>query len=319
MVGAVCLLLSSTVYAEDLKSTDANIVGHVIEKSTREHLPYMTVSLKGTTIGTMTDATGHYFLKNLPEGEFTLSVSAVGYKSQERKVVLKRGKTLEENFELEEDMVALDGVVVTANRNETARRLAPTLVKVVTPKLFEQTNSHTLSQGLAFQPGVRVETDCQNCGYSQVRINGLDGKYTQILIDSRPIFSSLAGVYGLEQIPANMIERVEVVRGGGSALFGSSAIAGTVNIITKEPIRNSGSFSHTISNFDSSGFIKSLKTQVTDKRFIPVLKLHHPYGIPKILLWIFYTSGKHFRICLFHFRIGFFFNFNPEFFPGDWS
>ena len=196
MVGAVCLLLSSTVYAEDLKSTDANIVGHVIEKSTREHLPYMTVSLKGTTIGTMTDATGHYFLKNLPEGEFTLSVSAVGYKSQERKVVLKRGKTLEENFELEEDMVALDGVVVTANRNETARRLAPTLVKVVTPKLFEQTNSHTLSQGLAFQPGVRVETDCQNCGYSQVRINGLDGKYTQILIDSRPIFSSLAGVYG---------------------------------------------------------------------------------------------------------------------------
>ena len=115
VVGAVCLLLSSTVYAEDLKSTDANIVGHVIEKSTREHLPYMTVSLKGTTIGTMTDATGHYFLKNLPEGEFTLSVSAVGYKSQERKVVLKRGKTLEENFELEEDMVALDGVVVTAN------------------------------------------------------------------------------------------------------------------------------------------------------------------------------------------------------------
>ena len=104
---------------------------------------------------TMTDATGHYFLKNLPEGEFTLSVSAVGYKSQERKVVLKRGKTLEENFELEEDMVALDGVVVTANRSETARRLAPTLVKVVTPKLFEQTNSHTLSQGLVFQPGVR--------------------------------------------------------------------------------------------------------------------------------------------------------------------
>ena len=150
-------------------------------------------------------------------------------------------------------MVALDGVVVTANRNETARRLAPTLVKVVTPKLFDMTNSHTLSQGLVFQPGVRVENDCQNCGYSQVRINGMDGKYTQILIDSRPIFSALAGVYGLEQIPANMIERVEVVRGGGSALFGSSAIAGTVNIITKEPLRNSGSFAHSISNFDGSG------------------------------------------------------------------
>lgn len=253
MVGVICLLLSSTVYADNLKGTDANIVGHVVDKDTGKHLSYITVSLKGTTIGSMTDATGHYFLKNLPEGEFTLRISAVGYKSEERQVVLKRGKTIEENFEMQEDMVALDGVVVTANRNETARRLAPTLVKVVTPKLFDMTNSHTLSQGLVFQPGVRVETDCQNCGYSQVRINGMDGKYTQILIDSRPIFSALAGVYGLEQIPANMIERVEVVRGGGSALFGSSAIAGTINIITKEPIRNSGSFSHGISRFNQSG------------------------------------------------------------------
>ena len=79
VVGAVCLLLSSTVYAEDLKSTDANIVGHVIEKSTREHLPYMTVSLKGTTIGTMTDATGLFFLLNVADGVFTVWVCAVGY------------------------------------------------------------------------------------------------------------------------------------------------------------------------------------------------------------------------------------------------
>ena len=88
-----------------------------------------------------------------------------------------------------------------------------------------------------------------------MRINGLDGPYTQILIDSRPIFSALAGVYGLEQIPANMIERVEVMRGGGSALFGSSAIAGTINIITKEPVRNSAQFSHTLTGIgDASVF-----------------------------------------------------------------
>lgn len=71
---------------------------------------------------------------------------------------------------------------------------------------------------------MRVEDDCQNCGFTQVRINGLDGHYSQILVDSHPVFSSLTGVYGLEQIPANMIERVEVLRGGGSALYGSSAI-----------------------------------------------------------------------------------------------
>ena len=104
-----------------------------------------------------------------------------------------------------------------------------------------------LAEGLSFQPGVRVEDDCQNCGFAQVRINGLDGHYSQILVDSHPIFSSLTGVYGLEQIPASMIERVEVLRGGGSALFGSSAIGGTINIITRDPLRNSGEFSHTLS------------------------------------------------------------------------
>ena len=243
-------------YAE-LRKSDANIVGHILDKNTKEHLPYITVALKGTTIGTVTDATGHYFLKNLPEGEFMLEVSSIGYKTVTRKVVLKKGKTLEEDFEIEEDAVALDGVVVSANRSETTRRLAPTLVNVVDLKLFEQTNSTTLAQGLSFQPGVRVESNCQNCGFQQVRINGLDGPYTQILLDSRPIFSALSGVYGIEQIPASMIERVEVMRGGGSALFGSSAIAGTINIITEEPIRNSGMLSHTLTGIGGNAFDNS--------------------------------------------------------------
>ncbi len=227
-----------------LNSTDANIYGHVVDKYTHEHLPFMTVALKGTTIGAATDATGHYFLRNLPEGRFIVVVTAVGYKTQEREVVLKKGQTLELNFEVEEDQVALDEVVVSANRNETTRRQAPAIVKVLDTKLFEATGASCLAEGLSFQPGVRVENNCQNCGFQQVRINGLDGPYTQILIDSRPVFSALSGVYGLEQIPANMIERVEVVRGGGSALFGSSAIAGTINVITKEPQRNSAQVAH---------------------------------------------------------------------------
>ena len=242
----------------ELRKSDANIVGHILDKNTKEHLSYITVALKGTTIGTVTDATGHYFLKNLPEGNFVLEVSSVGYKTVRRNVTLKKGRTLEEDFEIEEDAVALDGVVVSANRNETTRRLAPTLVNVVDLKIFENTNSTTLAQGLSFQPGVRVESNCQNCGFQQVRINGLDGPYTQILLDSRPIFSALSGVYGIEQIPASMIERVEVMRGGGSALFGSSAIAGTINIITKEPIRNSGMLSHTITGIgDGDAFDNS--------------------------------------------------------------
>ena len=236
----MCIVLSA-----EARNTDAHIHGHIIDKNTGEHLPYMVVVLKGTTIGVTTESTGHYMIRNVPEGRFTVEVSAVGYKTQSYEVDIKRGRSYEVNFVLEEDLVQIDGVIVSATRSETTRKMSPTLVNVVGMDVYNKTNSTTVAQGLAFQPGVRVENNCQNCGFQQVRINGLDGQYTQILIDSRPIFSALAGVYGIEQLPANMVDRVEVMRGGGSALFGSSAIAGTINIITKEPVRNSASVSHT--------------------------------------------------------------------------
>lgn len=227
------------------QKTDANIHGHVINKANKKHVSYVNVLLKGTTIGTATDETGHYYLKNLPVGKFSIVVSGIGYKSEEKEIILVAGKTLEVNFEIEEDPIQLESVVVSATRNEVNRKEASTIVNIISPRIFENTNSVCLAQGLNFQCGLRVETNCQNCGFQQVRINGLDGPYSQILIDSRPIFSALASVYGIEQIPANMIERVEVVRGGGSAIFGSNAIAGTVNIITKEPITNSVTLSNT--------------------------------------------------------------------------
>lgn len=105
-----------------------------------------------------------------------------------------------------------------------------------------------------FQAGLRVETNCQNCGFQQVRINGLDGPYTQLLLDGKALFSSLNGVYGIEQIPAGMIERVEVMRGGGSALYGANAIGGTVNIITKEPLNNLFMISHNLIAIGNSAY-----------------------------------------------------------------
>ena len=239
-----------TAKAQD---TDAHIHGHVIDKNTGEHLPYIVVILKGTTIGVSTESTGHYMMRNIPEGTFTVEAAAVGYKTQSREINVKKGHSYEVNFTLEEDLVQIDGVIVSATRSETTRRMSPTLVNVVGMDVYNKANGTTVAQGLSFQPGVRVENNCQNCGIQQVRINGLDGQYTQILIDSRPIFSALAGVYGIEQLPANMVDRVEVMRGGGSALFGSSAIAGTINIITKEPVRNSAAISHTTTAIGGSG------------------------------------------------------------------
>ena len=128
-----------------------------------------------------------------------------------------------------------EDTVVTGTR--TAKRLSSTPVKteVIGRTELEQKNAFNLADALESETGVRVENNCQNCGFNQVRLNGLEGRYTQILIDGRPVVSSMAGVYLLEQIPEEMIDRLEIVKGGGSALYGGNAIGGVVNVITTRP------------------------------------------------------------------------------------
>ena len=112
---------------------------------------------------------------------------------------------------------------------------SPVIVDIISSKKLQNIQACNLADGLSFSSGMRVENDCQTCNYTQLRMNGLSGSYSQILINGRPIISPLTGLYGLEQIPSNMISRIEVVKGGGSSLYGSSAIGGVVNVITNTP------------------------------------------------------------------------------------
>ena len=221
------------------KKSDAHIAGHVLDAHTREHLSFVNVRVEGTALGCLTDESGHFYLKNLPEGELTIVFSMMGYETEKRTVTLRRDTLVEMNVAIAETSFMIDNVVVTANKYETKQREVATIVNVIPPLIIESTTSNSMADVLNFQTGLRVEETCSNCGVPQIRINGLEGQYTQILMDSRPIFSSLASVYGLEQLPAGMVDRIEVIRGGGSALYGANAIAGVVNIITKEPSRNS--------------------------------------------------------------------------------
>lgn len=236
------------------QAQDAHIVGHVIDRATREHMAFVTVQLKGTSYGGLTDETGHYFIKNLPTGHHTVVFTCVGYETEERDVEVKANKTLEINIELSEESYLVDGVVVTANKYETKKRETATIVNVISPVLFENTTAHCMADVLGFQTGLRVEQTCTNCGVPSLRINGLEGQYSQILMDSRPIFSSLASVYGLEQVPTGMVDRVEIIRGGGSALYGSNAVAGVVNIVTKEPTRNFVNIDHSTSYLETGSY-----------------------------------------------------------------
>ena len=217
---------------------DAHLTGHVLDERTGEHLPFVNVQVKGTNIGTVTDESGHYFLRDMPIGKQTIVFSYVGYETLELPVTMVEDKTIELKATIREVSQQLNSVVVTANRYATKRQETATIVNVLSPELFQTTAVSCVADVLSFQPGLRVENSCSNCGKTDLRINGLQGQYTQILMDSRPVFSSMASVYGLEQVPAAMIDRIEVVRGGGSAVYGANAIAGVVNIITKEPVRN---------------------------------------------------------------------------------
>ena len=277
ILSLVLMVLSTAipVYAVVVDpAKDGNTIkGHIIEKNTEEDLPFATILIVETGQGMAADDTGHFTFKNIPAGEYTLRVQLVGFLTQEKEVTVSNEFGVNLHFEMEEDNVMMDEVVVSANRNEVSRKEAPVVVNVMSAKLFEMVNSTDLAKSLNFQSGLRVENSCQNCAFPQVRINGLEGPYSQILINSRPIVSALSGVYGLEQIPTNMIERVEVVRGGGSALFGANAVGGTINIITKDPINNSFQISSTLSAIEGKSWEQYMGANVS------LVSKDHQYGI----------------------------------------
>lgn len=252
MLVLACVSMSS--YAVNPIKEGNMIAGHVIVKGTEESIPFATVMILGTNRGAVSNEEGQFEFRKLAAGKYTLRVQVMGYKTQEKTITVSAEATSVVHFQMEEVSFTTDEVVVSANRNEVSRKAAPVVVNVMSAKLFETVNSTDLAKSLNFQSGLRVENNCQNCGFPQVRINGLEGPYSQILINSRPIISALSGVYGLEQIPVNMIERVEVVRGGGSALFGANAVGGTINIITKDPINNSFQVASTMSNMNGKSW-----------------------------------------------------------------
>ena len=149
--------VSGLSYAQT--KSDTSISGHVTDARTGEHLPFITIMLKGTNIGTQTSTSGHYTMRNLPVGTFEVVATSMGYKESSIKLELKKGESYEANFQLEEESLAIDEVVFSATRNYSSRKEAPSLVNVVDNSIFTKTVSPTLADGLVFQPGVRVEND----------------------------------------------------------------------------------------------------------------------------------------------------------------
>lgn len=193
---------------------------------------------------------GFYEFSNLIEGKYQVTVTGIAFQTIKKEIIISNESVHTLNFDVTNFQNKLQEVVVTGTRTFKRKTDSPIIVNALDSKTLQNLQVCNLSEGLKFQPGLRVETDCQTCNYQQLRMNGLAGSYSQILINGRPIFSPMMGLYGMEQLPVNMIDRIEVVRGGGSSLYGSSAIGGTVNVITKIPNRDAFEINSTYHNLD---------------------------------------------------------------------
>lgn len=202
---------------------------------TAEGLPLelATVHLPALGIGSTTDSAGMASFGTVPPGEYEVEVSFVGYFTQKKTVSLQPGASAHLIFHLSPQ--TLDEVVVTGAMREMRRSQSPIPIDVISAKLFQRNPSPNIFESVAMISGVQPVLNCNVCFTGDIQINGMEGAYTQVLIDGMPIVSGLGTVYGLMGIPNSLIERIEVVKGPAGTLYGSEAMAGQINIITKSP------------------------------------------------------------------------------------
>ncbi|GAB3233562.1 TonB-dependent receptor [Hymenobacter seoulensis] len=208
-----------------------------VVRSEGKEVPFASIGLKGTTLGTTANEHGSFVLEKVPAGNQRLVGSAVGLLPTERSVTVSAGQTTTLNLSLNPGANALGDVVVSGTLNEVIRSESPVAVELYSPKLFRKNPAVCLFENLAMINGVRPQLNCNVCGTGDIHINGLEGPYTMVLIDGMPLVSSLSTVYGLSGIPSSLIERVEVVKGPASTLYGSEAVGGLINVITKNPAK----------------------------------------------------------------------------------
>jgi outer membrane receptor for ferrienterochelin and colicins len=204
-------------------------------KNGNEGVPFANIGLSGTSFGAATDVDGKFVIKNIPEGAYTLQVSSVGFKNYKISVIIKSNETTTTNTEIEKTSSQLDEFVVTGTLKEISIMESAVPIKVYKPAYFKMNPTPALFEALQIVNGVRPQVNCSVCNTGDIHINGMEGPYTMITIDGMPIVGGLSTVYGLNGIPNSMIAQMEVVKGPASTLFGSEAVGGLINVITKAP------------------------------------------------------------------------------------
>ena len=219
--------------AKTVQAQTGSILGQVTCNG--KPVEYANIIISKTKAGVTASVDGLFEMKNVSAGVVEIKVSAVGHEAITESATVNAGKITTLNVVLKEGGTGLNDVVVTGTLRAVSRSASPIPVEVYTPKFFQKNPTPTLFEAVGMINGVRPQLNCNVCNTGDIHINGMEGPYTLILINSMPIVSSLSTVYGLSGIPNSMVERIEVVKGPGAALYGSEAMGGIINVITKTP------------------------------------------------------------------------------------
>nr|WP_315253490.1 TonB-dependent receptor [uncultured Flavobacterium sp.] len=209
------------------------VTGVIIDKA--NPIIKATIEIIGTPYSTETDDQGSYVLQNIPKGDYKLQASASGYKTQRKSFSIKGQELIQLDFQLQSEENELNEVVVSGTLKAVKRLESAVPVEVYSPVFFKKNPTPSIYEALQNVNGVRPQLNCGVCNTGDIHINGLEGPYTSVMIDGMPIVSSLSTVYGLSGIPNSLVERIEIVKGPASSLYGSEAVGGLINIITKNP------------------------------------------------------------------------------------
>lgn len=211
------------------------IRGTIVSKD--KPVSFASVVIAKTTIGTQANEEGKFVIANAPNGQQTVQVTSVGYKTRFVTVNVSAEKSVNLLIEIEEENAQLNEVVVTGTMKETTINESPAPIQILNPTFFRKNPTPNLFESLSMVNGVRPQLNCNVCSTGDIHINGMEGPYTMVLIDGMPIVSALSTVYGLSGIPNSMVERIEIMKGPASTLYGSEAVGGLINVITKNPAK----------------------------------------------------------------------------------
>ena len=197
-------------------------------------LAQANILIKKANKSIIADGEGNYIINNLIAGQYEIAVSYTGFRTEKRNITLLDSTATTLDFTLRENNT-LDEIVITGTLKPVNRLESPVPVEVYKPTFFKKNPTSNIFEALQNVNGVRPQLNCNVCNTGDIHINGLEGPYTLVLIDGMPIVSGLSTVYGLSGIPNSLLERIEIVKGPASSLYGSEAVGGLINIITKNP------------------------------------------------------------------------------------